>query len=642
MLPFVYLRLKRTDETDYVKPFVEYVPQHMGDDPSRYEEALRLLMQLRNSVRDVTKDMTGIRILWKYRVQLESLDLRLPNLSVPFVWYDSFTGEPTLENHLNYEKACILFNIAALFSQVAEKQDRESDDGLKRAFHYFQCSGSIFSHIYDKFSHAPTLDLGRGTLAYLKMFMLAQAQECFLAKGIKDQRKPSILAKMASQAAYMYLRLYEELKERGVWNQGERQLCHQRFNRCQTPDMTLYPGLIDTTKEEKSRNETNDQTASMNALPFEINWLLLMHNKFLYYTAIMLYYAALDSVSKNETGEAIARLEKAESYAKESQTLLDYDLRNTETEHRMYTMWQTIKNKMTGNSAQIQDALRGAIRDNDFIYHQKIPSGDTLVAVERLDMTQVLSLGQVEKEITTRKGPAEPTNEPQNLETDLIEDYFKGLMPIQVHEKASLYSEEKAKIFRDLGREVEESIVALDVALDSMGMKSVFDNMKKSAKFGKKPEGLLVTHLISRNVSFQHFPSFGLWEMAKEISREERLQPMELTISEIRSILDIVGKTIRDCREVIDQDEREYQQGKVRPMRMNHVESPGGIPFITIYIYIYMLLSPFFYSLDKFLYMVNLRPSMTETGPSFPLQISLLHCNACENLKMICTKMLVA
>ena len=422
---------------------------------------------------------------------------------------------------------------------------------------------SIFGHLYDKFSHAPTFDLGRGTLSYLKMFMLAQAQECFLAKGAKDQRKPSILAKMASQTVYMYLRLYEELKEHGVWTHDERQLCHQRFTRCQSSDVTLYPGLIDMPKEEKSQNEAKDSTASTNALPFEINWLLLMQNKFLYYTIIMLYYTALDLVSKSEAGEAIYRLEKAESYAKESQTLLDYDLRNTETEHRMYTVWQTIKNRVTGNLAQIQDALRSATRENDFIYHQKIPSGDTLTAVERLDMTQILSLGQIEKEITARKGPTESSNEPQNLETDLVEDYFKGLMPIQVHEKASLYSEEKATIFRDLSREVEESTVALGAALDSMGMKSVFDNMKKSAKFGKKPEGLLVTHLISRNASFQPFPSFELWELAKEISREERLQPMEFTISEIRNSLDTMRKTIDECREIIDRDDREYQQGKV-------------------------------------------------------------------------------
>ena len=38
----------------------------------------------------------------------------------------------------DYEKACVLFSIAAMQTQVASKQDMKTDDGLKMAAKLFQ------------------------------------------------------------------------------------------------------------------------------------------------------------------------------------------------------------------------------------------------------------------------------------------------------------------------------------------------------------------------------------------------------------------------------------------------------------------------------------------------------------------------
>lgn len=41
---------------------------------------------------------------------------------------------------LGYEKTCVLFNAAALASQIASEQNLDNDEGLKAAAKYYQVS----------------------------------------------------------------------------------------------------------------------------------------------------------------------------------------------------------------------------------------------------------------------------------------------------------------------------------------------------------------------------------------------------------------------------------------------------------------------------------------------------------------------
>lgn len=41
---------------------------------------------------------------------------------------------------LGYEKTCVLFNVAALASQIASEQNLDNDEGLKIAAKYYQVS----------------------------------------------------------------------------------------------------------------------------------------------------------------------------------------------------------------------------------------------------------------------------------------------------------------------------------------------------------------------------------------------------------------------------------------------------------------------------------------------------------------------
>lgn len=107
-----------------------------------------------------------------------------------------------------YEKECVLFNIAALQSAVAAAQSTESDDGLKLATKLLQQSAGIFAHLRGITPFAipqePTPDLNPETLQVLSSLMMAQAQEIFVMKAIKDNMKDGIVAKLACQCEDLY------------------------------------------------------------------------------------------------------------------------------------------------------------------------------------------------------------------------------------------------------------------------------------------------------------------------------------------------------------------------------------------------------------------------------------------------------
>lgn len=71
----------------------------------------------------------------------------------------------------------------------------------------------MFTYINDNFLHAPSTDLNHDTVKTLINIMLAQAQEVFLEKTIMDGKKAGMLAKIASQASYLYGQAAEGVQE---------------------------------------------------------------------------------------------------------------------------------------------------------------------------------------------------------------------------------------------------------------------------------------------------------------------------------------------------------------------------------------------------------------------------------------------
>lgn len=91
-------------------------------------------------------------------------------------------GIPSCQRTVAFEKACILFNLGAIYTQIGAKQDRSSEKGLDSAVDSFLRAAGIFKHILDTFTNAPSMDLKPQVLEVLLSLMLAQARECLYEK----------------------------------------------------------------------------------------------------------------------------------------------------------------------------------------------------------------------------------------------------------------------------------------------------------------------------------------------------------------------------------------------------------------------------------------------------------------------------
>lgn len=113
-------------------------------------------------------------------------------------------------HELAFEEASVLFNIAAVRTQLARQESLGSVEGVKRACSLYLAAAGVFAFVSERYAVAlslpPGADLTQGALAFLVQLMLGQAQECFVMKAAMDagQVKDGTLAKLAASAAAFY------------------------------------------------------------------------------------------------------------------------------------------------------------------------------------------------------------------------------------------------------------------------------------------------------------------------------------------------------------------------------------------------------------------------------------------------------
>ena len=186
-IPMIPLGLKETKEIDFREPFKDFILEHYSEDGAEYENAIAEFMDIRQAMRTPTRDANGISLLFEHFNQLYFVERRFfppdRSLGIFFEWYDSLTGVPSSQRTVAFEKASVLFNIGALYTQIGTRQDRNSMSGLDSAVDNYLRSAGTFQYILENFTNAPSMDLGPATLEMLVHLMCAQARECLFERG---------------------------------------------------------------------------------------------------------------------------------------------------------------------------------------------------------------------------------------------------------------------------------------------------------------------------------------------------------------------------------------------------------------------------------------------------------------------------
>ncbi|TFY63306.1 hypothetical protein EVG20_g6373 [Dentipellis fragilis] len=418
--PMISIPKKGTDEVDWTTPIRNAIGQSYGENPDNYASEYAALQRCRqDAVRGAGSDLTARDLLYKYFGQLELLELRFPEIRVNFPWRDAFTAKLIVQTSLAYEKASIIFQIAATHAAIAAAQSRSDPEGLKRAFYYFRCSAGMLTYINENFLHAPSTDLSREVIKFLVGVILAQATEVFLEK-CRDEKKTNVLvSKVASQVASMYTALSEEVKE------------------------FMGKGIFDR------------------------NWVTVLQSKTKYFTSVMHYYRALADNTAGNYGEALVRLTQAESLAKEANRIASgfgSIFMPQMSPNLPPDAGQSLADLTKAHLGLVSERRAEAQRDNDLIYNAPLPPAETLPAVDKVGAATIVPIQEVYG-----------TPEVQKV---IGSDLFIRLVPLSVHESASVYSEEKAKLVRGEVEMAEGAAGEARSALDALGVKTGLGRFK--------------------------------------------------------------------------------------------------------------------------------------------------------------------
>jgi hypothetical protein len=177
------------------------------------------------------------------------------------------------------------------------------------------------------------------------------------------------------------------------------------------------------------------------------------------------YYQALTDDDSNQHGAAIARLQLAETQAKEAQRIANNFPSSVPPSSNLSTDCGPVLADLSKRQlSTVQDKLKELVKDNDFIYHQTVPAEASLPPVAKLPAAKPIPVSELYagQDIQRITGP----------------DLFAKIVPLAVTESASLYDEEKAKLVRAETERVDIANSEMAASLDYLRLPGALQVLK--------------------------------------------------------------------------------------------------------------------------------------------------------------------
>ncbi|XP_015430734.1 PREDICTED: programmed cell death 6-interacting protein isoform X2 [Dufourea novaeangliae] len=406
MAELIAVPLKKPSDVDVIKPLTNVIKSTYSGASNQkdYTEAITDFSKLRNNAlwRAFEKYESSLEVIYSYYDQLCALEGKIPahELQIPFKWKDAFDrtifgGKLSLTiSTLAYEKVCVLFNIAALQSSVAATQSLDSDEGLKLAAKLFQQSAGIFNYL-------------KGNV------MMAIHQEP--TPDISPETLGALSSLMLAQAQEIFVHkaIHDAMKDGIV-----AKLAAQAEE--------LYADALKLFQKEIFRAFWDKE------------WVPLIAGKQAGYRAMSGFYQSLVCKSNKVIGEEIARLEHAVEL-----------FRAAQQRSNKPNLFQEYANRAQRN-------LTEAKKDNDFIYHERIPDVKSLEPVGKANVAKLLPL-------------------PETFCTN-FKDLFADLLPVSIHQALSSYDVRRNELVNAEISKLREMTQVLNSVLASLNLPAAIED----------------------------------------------------------------------------------------------------------------------------------------------------------------------
>eukprot|EP00039_Didymoeca_costata_P023647 m.7799 g.7799 ORF g.7799 m.7799 type:complete len:906 (+) comp3776_c0_seq1:146-2863(+) len=229
---------KTAQPTDFKEPFASYIANELGQDPGDFSGGVTTMTDLRKTVcvKRAESYEGSITALSKYYGLLLSASKRFPmaeggRANLNFTWNEIYEQQGLFGKGkksscaVDFEKACVLFNLGAVHSQIGRGANLKTDEGQKSAIDNFQKAAAYFRRLKEFMEgsfggRSPSADLEPGLLDAMSKTMLAQAQEALVSKGVAARMKNTLVAKLSMSAHSMFaeaLSAAESRKELRQW-----------------------------------------------------------------------------------------------------------------------------------------------------------------------------------------------------------------------------------------------------------------------------------------------------------------------------------------------------------------------------------------------------------------------------------------
>ncbi|XP_017019523.1 tyrosine-protein phosphatase non-receptor type 23 [Drosophila kikkawai] len=350
-LHMLWFALKSSPEGTSFSALKKYIAEFYHEDPEAYSKEVHALETLRNQAMRTTKD--GAPVMKRYYCQLHALQNRFPQLVdrgiFTFTWKDLYHSAVHEVSDLRFERAAVLFNIAASHTQSGASVTRGDVDGMKMACTHFQAAAWAYGELRERYANVNSGGdfMTQELLVFQQQVCFAQAQECILEKSLIDNRKPHIVAKVTAQIVVYYGAALAALLTGG--DEGPV---------AQVIDSSVYK-----------------------------LWKKYVRFKINYLNCILYLYQGQHAEEKRQMGERVtlyeASWEKLEEARKESKGLPD----------------QREINESLSFTADVVEAKRkNAKNENEFIYHEAVPELSTIAAVQGANLVNGIGFQVTDEE----------------------------------------------------------------------------------------------------------------------------------------------------------------------------------------------------------------------------------------------------